>query len=59
MTDGDIHTMPCNDWVEHECSEDCVCGPTVEPVGRPDGSMGFHWTHHSLDNREAKEQANG
>lgn len=40
------------DLVEHEISEDCICGPTVEPVQREDGSYGWHFIHHALDGRD-------
>lgn len=55
MATGDVHTYPVGDTVEHEISQECVCGPTVEPVPRSDGSMGWHLLHHSLDGREARE----
>jgi hypothetical protein len=51
-----VHVTPVNDLIEHEeVSDNCVCGPTTEPVERDDGSIGWLITHHSLDNREAKE----
>lgn len=40
---------------DHDVSEDCVCGPTVEPVKRDDGSVGWVVVHHSLDGRELSE----
>lgn len=47
------------DLVHHELAQDCICGPTVEPVKRPDGSIGWVYVHHSLDhsldNRDAAE----
>lgn len=43
------------DLVKHETSEDCVCGPTVEPVKDDDGSVGWLYVHHSLDGREKAE----
>jgi hypothetical protein len=36
---------------EHEVSEDCVCGPTVEPVVQADGTIGWLFIHHRLDGR--------
>ena len=51
------HVQPVNDLIEHEDSDDCPCGPVVEPVPRDDGSMGWIVTHHSLDGRELKERA--
>jgi hypothetical protein len=55
---SDVHTFPVNDLIEHDTSgQDCICGPEVESVERPDGSMGWHVIHHSLDGREQKEEA--
>jgi hypothetical protein len=51
---GEVHVVPLNDAVPHS-EEDCICGPTTEPVPRNDGSMGWLLTHHSLDGREATE----
>lgn len=51
-----VHTYPVDDLIEHATDGgDCPCGPTVEPVPRDDGSIGWHVLHHSLDNREARE----
>ena len=52
---GDVHVLPQGDLIDHE-AEDCICGPTVEPCPREDGSMGWLVTHHTLDNREAGER---
>ncbi len=56
MTGTDfLHIAPRGDGIEHDTSTgepDCVCGPTVEPVKRGDGSMGWLIVHHSLDTRE-------
>lgn len=51
------HVFPVNDLVEHVTAvdQDCVCGPTTEPVEREDGSVGWLVVHHSLDGREAHE----
>lgn len=60
MTDH-IHVVPNqNDQTAHDTSTteaDCVCGPTVEPVVRDDGSMGWLIVHHSLDGREQHQNA--
>lgn len=37
------------DAIKHEDSEDCVCGPTIEPVKRDDGSVVYIAIHHRLD----------
>ncbi len=52
----DVHVFPVDDQVRHTTDDDqCVCGPTVEPVPRADGSMGWIIAHHSLDGREHRE----
>jgi hypothetical protein len=51
LDNDDVHVHPLGDLVEHE-PEDCVCGPTVEPVPRDDGSVGWCIIHHALDARE-------
>lgn len=51
-----VHVLPVADLIEHESgADDCACGPTIEPVQREDGSMGWLITHHSLDGRERSE----
>jgi hypothetical protein len=55
-----VHCYPVADLVEHNTdSEDCVCGPDVEPVFRADGSNGWLISHHSLDGRERQESGIG
>jgi hypothetical protein len=49
-----VHVYPTADLIDHDTNGgDCPCGPTVEPVPRADGSMGWLTIHHSLDRREA------
>ena len=61
LADADCWTgqqlrYPIGDLIEHDTDDDdCVCGPTVVPVPRDDGSMGWVIVHHSLDGREADE----
>lgn len=58
MPNGEIHVIPLNDLVDHtENYTHCVCGPTEEPVLRPetDTVAGFSHVHHSLDGRERFE----
>ena len=51
-----IHVLPIGDLIDHDSEGDeCVCGPTSEPVKRDDGSIGWLITHHSLDGRENTE----
>lgn len=55
---SNVHVVPVNDLIEHG-GEDCVCGPTTEPVQRGDGSTGWLVVHHSLDGRELTDQQQG
>lgn len=50
-----VHVRPLRDLVDHTLTEDCVCGPTIEPVRRADGSVWWLVRHHSLDGREHRE----
>jgi len=57
MAIGDVHTYPANDVIEHDTDGGgCLCGPMTEPVEAPDGSIGWHIIHHSLDGREFRER---
>ena len=50
------HVVPTGDLVAHDTNTDeCVCGPTPDPVFRGDGSCGWLLIHHSLDGREQAE----
>lgn len=52
-----LHVYPVDDLIAHDTDTDrCVCGPTVYPVERDDGSMGWMLVHHSLDAREERER---
>ncbi|ANA86344.1 hypothetical protein BH762_gp001 [Gordonia phage OneUp] len=53
--DNSVHVIPDLDIIEHDQSDDCVCGPAVEPVPLATGGMSWLVTHHSLDGREADE----
>ncbi len=50
-----LHVVPVGDLIEHETTDDCLCGPRSEPVVREDGSYGWVVVHHSLDGREKEE----
>lgn len=51
-----VHTYPVNDLIDHDTdSDDCACGPLIEPVPAEDGSMGWLIVHHALDGREHRE----
>lgn len=50
-----VHVIPRDDTVAHTDRDDCVCGPTPDPVKRDDGTVGWVIVHHSLDNREARD----
>lgn len=49
---SELHVIPRGDLVDHETSEDCVCGPDPKFV---DGE-GIVFTHHSLDGREQNKE---
>lgn len=55
MNADDYHVTPNGDVIEHDTSDECSCGPTVDPVERDDGSIGWVYIHHSLDGREKDE----
>lgn len=48
--DGSIQTVPEDDFIEHEMSIACVCGPSAELING-------YWcvVHDSLDGRELDE----
>lgn len=46
-----VHVTPVDDLIDHD-GEDCICGPTTEPVPCDDGAFGWVIIHHSLDGRE-------
>lgn len=54
LAPGSAIVHPVDDLIEHDVDggDACVCGPTVEPVPRLDGSVGWLYLHHALDNRE-------
>lgn len=51
----DAEVVPIDDLIAHEDSEECPCGPELQPVERGDGSIGWVLSHHSLDGRELYE----
>lgn len=51
-----VHVSPINDLIEHDLeSDDCICGPRMEPVKREDGYVGWVVVHHPMDGREFSE----
>jgi hypothetical protein len=51
-----IYVVPVDDLIGHDTdTEECVCGPEIEPVERDDGSIAWLFVHHSLDGRENHE----
>lgn len=49
------HIYPMNDVIDHDTtSDDCLCGPTIEPIEMPDGTINWLIVHHSLDGRERR-----
>lgn len=56
MSFDDIHVTPRGDLIEHTLAGDCVCGPDLQQCTDLHGStVGWVYTHHSLDNRESVE----
>lgn len=51
-----VHVVPQDDLIEHTASDDCACGPTLEPVERSDGTTGYLHVHHALDGQVRAEQ---
>jgi hypothetical protein len=49
------HVIPVGDAIEHDKTDDCVCGPSFERVGRDQGGDGWLAIHHSVDGRELTE----
>ncbi len=51
------HVFPINDLIVHDTDhgDDCVCGPTVEPIENAHGTISWLYIHHSLDGRELTE----
>lgn len=52
--DHGVHVLPLDDHIEH-ADEECICGPTIEPIKQKGGAVGWVITHHSLDGRERHE----
>lgn len=44
-----LHVMPDSDMIEHEKTEDCICGPAQELENNV-----WIYAHMSLDNREGE-----
>lgn len=52
-----VHVVPLADLIVHDEGPDgdCMCGPSTEPCERDDGTIGWLYTHYSLDDRERDE----
>jgi hypothetical protein len=50
-----VNVVPVDDLIGHEDSDECPCGPELQPVERDDGTIGWILSHHSLDGREKDE----
>lgn len=46
-----LHVVPPGDYIDHETTPDCICGPRIE-----ERAAGRIYTHHSLDGREFREK---
>ena len=55
---NEVHVAPNSDLIVHT-DDGCPCGPTIEPVERGDGTIGWLIVHHSLDGREQHEPQPG
>lgn len=53
----EAHIVPVGDAVEHDITDDCICGPLTVPIERIDGSVGWLIVHHALDNRPTNWKA--
>lgn len=54
--------VPLRDLIAHDNTgedgdENCICGPTWNPIETDDGELVWMLVHHSLDGREHEEQA--
>jgi hypothetical protein len=52
----EVHVRPRNDHIWHPLTDDCVCGPSTEPIYPDDDSaeiLAWLVTHQALDGREA------
>lgn len=45
------HVIPLNDLIEHELTEDCICGPAVTMLAGAEGDC-WQISHPALDGRE-------
>lgn len=52
LDNDDVHVVPVADTIDHVKTDDCACEPTVEPVKRKDGSIGWVYTHNAQDGRK-------
>lgn len=48
----DRHVIPVDDLVAHEATRQCLCRPTITPVGPFEDAV---VAHHSYDGREYDE----
>jgi hypothetical protein len=44
-----VHKQPCDDWVMHETSPFCVCGPTFVKKDNNDDGIDCWYIHYRLD----------
>lgn len=48
-----LHVVPVGDLIEHDTTEDCICGPVAKLYEElEDGGDAWILTHSSLDGRE-------
>lgn len=46
-----VHVIPVGDLIERDPDDECVCGPTTQPVELDDGAISWMMLHHSLGGR--------
>lgn len=47
-----LHKIPVTDWVEHEATDNCVCGVIPVRVDRTSGGDLWFYDHECLDPRD-------
>jgi hypothetical protein len=57
VADGSIHVFPSNDLVDHLPTEDCICGPSLDPVPEPPLVHFQHNTDSGLNSDQCRELA--
>lgn len=48
-----LHIRPAPGADDHLANDDCWCGPTCEPVQREDGTIGWLYVHHRVQQAQS------